>query len=104
MTYVAFILGTIGYLFCFLLLAKLKLWEMHNNLDEWIHIGIGDDIHKAKEQRPEYQYYVRKIENDPHKKINIPRNTVKMIRSDLKYFVRPVYFWILWLWITRKLK
>ena len=76
-----FNIGTAYY--ASLIAMKNKLWKMHNNLDEWIWMGIGDDIVKCREHRPEYEYYVKMIESDVHRKNNIPRNTVSQMREDL---------------------
>lgn len=66
-----------------LIAMKNKLWKMHNDLDEWIWMGIGDDIVLCRSQRPDYEYYVAMMEKDVHRKNNIPRNTVSQMREDL---------------------
>lgn len=37
----------------------LTVKKLHDDLDYWIHIGIGDDIVNLPEHRPEYQHLVK---------------------------------------------
>ena len=37
--------------------------KLHDDLDLWISIGIGDDIVTFKDHRPEYQRYVNKYKH-----------------------------------------
>ena len=85
------------------LYAKIKLFEMHNSLVEWIGYGTGDDIVRCKEQRPEYQYYVNKLTAE--RALSIPRATVLEIRKDLKStnLFLPIFRKLLWLRLTGKL-
>lgn len=78
--------------------AKLSLWKMEQDLEDWISFGTGDDIVRCKDQRKEYQYYVKICQNDDLKKLNIPANVVKLIRADLRSKdFKLVYFYLLWL-------
>lgn len=97
------------FLFCLsfiisMLYAKTLLWVMHTDLEEWISFGVGDDIVRAKEHRPEFQFYVNLMQKDNARKNSIPRNTIIEMRKDLKDgLCRPVYFWILWVKLKTKM-
>jgi hypothetical protein len=79
--------------------GKLTLWKMEQDLETWISYGTGDDIIRAKDQRKEYQYYVKKCQNDTLLALNIPLNVVKLIRADLhdKKLFKTVYLHLVWL-------
>lgn len=79
--------------------AKLKLWKLEQNLEDWISFGTGDDIVRAKAQRQEYQHYVKICQDNDLYKINIPASTIKLIRKDLadKSLFKVVYIKLLWL-------
>ncbi len=86
-----------------MLYAKTLLWVMHTNLEEWISYGVGDDIFRSKDHRPEFQFYVNIMQKDNARKSSIPRNTVIEMRKDLsKGLYRPIYLWILWVKFKKK--
>jgi hypothetical protein len=79
--------------------GKLCLWKMEQDLETWISYGTGDDIVRAKDQRKEYQSYVKKCQNDTLLALNIPVNVIKLIRADLhdKSLFKLIYVKLLWL-------
>lgn len=80
-----------------LLYTKLILWKMHQDLEEWISYGTGDDIFRCRDQRKEYQYYAEQ------RKYDTPAKVLIAIREDLRSSkVSPIYLHILWLLIKGK--
>jgi hypothetical protein len=79
--------------------GKLCLWKMEQDLETWISYGTGDDIVRAKDQRKEYQSYVKKCQNDTLLALNIPVSVIKLIRQDLhdRKLFKPVYLHLVWL-------
>lgn len=79
--------------------AKLKLWKLEQNLEDWISFGTGNDIVRAKAQRQEYQHYVKLCEDNEMYKLNIPASTIKLIRKDLadNSLFKVIYIKLLWL-------
>lgn len=84
----------------------LTVKKLHDDLDYWIHIGIGDDIVMIPDHRKEYQHLVKQW-----KSINLePKEIAKLvlIQLDLElkkpWFLRPTFWRILWLFIMSKIK
>jgi hypothetical protein len=77
---------------------------MHDDLEYWIHIGIGDDIIKMPEQRPEYQHLIVRNCNI-HDDLNVSR-ALSRLSLELKrpVFLQPTFYRILWLTIRGKIK
>lgn len=83
-----------------LLHAKLKLWAMHQELEEWISYGTGDDIFRCKKQRAEFKHYVDKEENRGN-----PKKVLIEIRNDLKGdLLLMIYFKLILFSLNKKLK
>lgn len=78
--------------------ARLILWKMEQDLEDWISYGTGMDIVRSKDQRREYQHYVQLCEKDDLKKLNIPASVIKLIRVDLRTKgLKSIYFKLLYL-------
>jgi hypothetical protein len=56
--------------------------KMHDDLELWIQIGIGDDIVDFKQHRTEYQHIVNKFKNEP--KENIPDLVLNRLKVEMK--------------------
>lgn len=72
----------------------LSVQKMHDDLDYWIHIGLGDDIVSIPDHRPEYQHLVKR-----HKAAELSE-IPKLVLADLKLqLTKPWYqqrtFWVL---------
>jgi len=78
---------------------KCTLYRMHNDLIDWIECNIADDIYKSRDHRPEFKYYVDRVERDLARRQSIVKNVVLEIRLDLesKSVLKPIYFRLLWL-------
>lgn len=78
--------------------------QMYDDLDYWIHIGIGDDIIKLPNHRPEYQHLVRKFwsAEDP---LIIQAAVLESLKRELQkpWFMRPTFYQILKLKLMRKI-
>lgn len=86
-------------------MTNLSVKKLHDDLDYWIHIGIGDDIVKLPAQRIEYQALVkdRRFLNEPSE---VARLVLKDLALELRqpWFLRPTFWRLLWLKITRQIK
>lgn len=85
-------------------MTNLSVKKLHDDLDYWIHIGIGDDIVKLPAQRIEYQALVKDcIKTDPQE---VARSVLKDLALELRqpWFLRPTFWRLLWLKITRQIK
>ena len=82
----------------------LTVQSMHDDLDYWIHLGIGDDIIKLPEQRIEYQHLVKKF--GTMRDNEICDAVLFSLRQELlrPNFLRPTYYRLLWLRLTRRIK
>lgn len=82
----------------------ISVKALHDELDHWIKIGIGDDIVNLPSQRPEYQPLVQKYkaaEPDPEKRSRV---VLAHLRNELEHpwFLRPTFWHLLWLYVSKK--
>lgn len=77
------IISIILLVYACLVRAKVGLYKIEQDLEDWISFGTGDDIVRCKGQRPEYQHYVVKAQNIAPDS-NIPKLVIKLIREDLR--------------------
>jgi len=81
---------------------KQDLKKLYDDLDYWIYIGIGDDIVKARDQRPEYKSLVLIAENRGIDKDKIPRVVKYLLHIEKgKVLLLSKYAWLL---LTLKVK
>lgn len=82
----------------------LTVKKMYDDLDYWIHIGIGDDIINLPNHRPEYQHLVKKFSFAEDSKI-IQAAVLESLKNELKrpWFLRPTFYKILKLKLMRKI-
>lgn len=81
---------------------KQDLKKLYDDLDYWIYIGIGDDIVKARDQRPEYKSLVLIAENRGIDKSKIPRVVKYLLHIEKgKVLLLSKYAWLL---LTLKVK
>lgn len=80
--------------------------KMYEDLDYWIHIGIGDDIIHSPEHRPEYQHLVAKAKSKITDIEQVPLLVLMLLRVELKkpFFLQPTFWRLVWLKLTRKIK
>jgi hypothetical protein len=81
---------------------KQDLKKLYDDLDYWIFIGIGDDIVKAKEQRPEYKPLVLIAKNRGIDSSKIPRVVKYLLHIEKGKFI--LFSKIAWLVLTLKVK
>lgn len=62
-------------------LSELK--ELHSNLEDWIKMGIGDDIIILKDQRQEYQPYVNTVHQMGYDTEEIPAAVLNLLKNDI---------------------
>lgn len=81
----------------------LTVQKMHDDLDYWIHLGIGDDIVKAPQARPEYQHLVRRAAEAEISKESTPDFVRYLLRNELKRpaVLRSTTYRLIWLRIKR---
>ena len=84
----------------------LTVKKLYDDLDYWIHIGIGDDIVNLPDHRPEYQHLVKqnlKKYNHELERELIPGLVLIDLNFELKkpWFMRPTFWVLLWLQIKR---
>lgn len=82
---------------------KQDLKKLYDDLDYWIFIGIGDDIVKARDQRPEYKSLVLIAENRGIDKDKIPRVVKYLLMKQLNKPILILYAQRIVLWIKTKL-
>lgn len=82
---------------------KQDLKKLYDDLDYWIYIGIGDDIVKARDQRPEYKSLVLIAENRGIDKDKIPRVVKYLLMKQLNKPMLILYVQRIALWIKTKL-
>ena len=82
---------------------KQDLKKLYDDLDYWIYIGIGDDIVKARDQRPEYKSLVLIAENRGIEKDKIPRVVKYLLMKQLNKPMLILYVQRIALWIKTKL-
>lgn len=77
--------------------------ELHDELDYWVFIGIGDDIVRAQAHRKEYQHLVRALQKKDVPDSDIPKLALKRLKLELKSkpFFRPTLYWLIWLEVKR---
>ena len=81
---------------------KQEIKKLYDDLDYWIYIGIGDDIVKARDQRPEYKSLVLIAENRGIDKDKIPRVVKYLLHIEKgKVLLLSKYAWLL---LTLKVK
>ena len=81
---------------------KQEIKKLYDDLDYWIYIGIGDDIVKARDQRPEYKSLVLIAENRGIEKDKIPRVVKYLLRQQLNKSMLTLYAQRIVLWIKQK--
>lgn len=75
---------------------KQDIKKLYDDLDYWIYIGIGDDIVKARDQRPEYKSLVLIAENRGIDKDKIPRVVKYLLHIEKgKVLLLSKYAWLL---------
>lgn len=82
---------------------KQDLKKLYDDLDYWIYIGIGDDIVKARDQRPEYKSLVLIAENRGIDKDKIPRVVKYLLMKQINKPILILYAQRIVLWIKTKL-
>lgn len=82
---------------------KQDLKKLYDDLDYWIYIGIGDDIVKARDQRPEYKSLVLIAENRGIHKDKIPRVVKYLLLQQINKPVLVLYAQRIVSWIKIKL-
>lgn len=99
MTYLQLLVIFFCIVVMFFMWGKLTLWRLEQDLETWISYGTGDDIIRCKDQRKEYQHYVKIAQNDHLMTHNIPASVIKLIRKDLydKSLFKLIYVKLLWL-------
>lgn len=81
---------------------KQDLKKLYDDLDYWIYIGIGDDIVKARDQRPEYKPLVVIAQDRGIDKSKIPRAVRYLLHIEKgKVLLLSKYAWLL---LTLKVK
>lgn len=86
-----------------ILYAKLILWKMHQDLEEWISYGNGMDIYDCPDQRKEYAHYVARVPKKTAEGQYPAKQCLLLLRADLHSSkLKPIYFQILWLLIKGK--
>jgi len=86
-------------------MSYLSVKRLYDELDYWIHIGIGDDIYKIPHHRPEYQHLVKKWSLKAPENAKIPSLVLSDLQKELKlpFFLRPTFYRLLWLSLSRKI-
>lgn len=98
MIYLIALMLAVSVFYIAILKARLILWKMEQDLEDWISYGTGMDIVRSREQRREYQHYVDICEKDELKRLNIPASVIKLIRVDLRTKgLKSIYFKLLYL-------
>ena len=70
--------------------------KLKDDLDYWIHIGIGDDIVTAPESRPEYQHLVKYLKSREVKEERIPACALFLMKKELeRSVICQTTFWVL---------
>ncbi len=84
----------------------LTLKKIKDDLDNWIFIGIGDDILLSAEHRPEYWHLVSKLKALKVEAEFIPKVVLILLEMELKRFVlfRPTMWRLLVLNLKRALR
>ena len=93
----------------------LTVKKLHDDLDYWVHIGTGDDIVRAPDNRKEYGHlvaHVKELYKDVESFVDakgkeitredfIAKKVLAMLKDELKnpWFVRPTFYRLLWLYI-----
>jgi len=77
---------------------KLSVKRLHDELDHWIFIGIGDDIVKCRDQRPEYYHLIKHFPLNLKPEI-IAQFVLIMLKTELDFpwFIRPTFWHLVWL-------
>lgn len=97
---------------------RLSVKRLYDDLDYWIMIGIGSDIHELPYQRREFLPALNRARNNMSKAYSsfiVPpfaddQALAKEAREELKrelqsiLILRPTFYWLLWLEIKRVLK
>ena len=104
MIYLISLLAIIDSALASLLFAKLTLWKMHDDLEEWIEYHTGMDIYHCPDQRKEYKNYTKQVPNKFEKDPQYPaKQVLLLIRKDLQGSIyKTVYVKILWLFLMGK--
>lgn len=72
----------------------ISMKKMRDDLDYWIHIGIGDDIIYAPKSRSEYQHLVKPLIDQKISKEAIPAIVLEALDREMKLpFWRRPTFW-----------
>lgn len=80
---------------------QFSVQKMHDDLDEWIHIGVGYDIVDLRDQRKEYAPLVQTAIIERAE--DIPRHVLKQLKYELKepWYNRPSFWHCVSLFIRR---
>ena len=76
-------------------LSRFSVQKLHDDLDYWIHIGMGDDIVDLKTQRIEYQTLVEQSKTTQND--DIPTMVLLLLKNELKlpWYKRPTFWQLL---------
>lgn len=84
----------------------ITVQKMFDDLDYWIMIGIGDDIVKLAEHRPEYQHLVKKFKETYSDADTIANLVLEELRNELRkpLILRPTFWRLIWLKIVGNIR
>lgn len=82
----------------FPLKKPMSVKKLHDDLDYWIMIGIGDDIVEIPNQRKEYRLLVQKYRGVVDADL-IPKVVLRDLKEELKkpLLLQKTFYWLLWL-------
>lgn len=75
----------------------ITVQKMRDDLDYWIHIGIGDDIIFAPKARAEYQHLVKPLREQKIAEEAIPAIVLEALDREMKlpWYRRPTFWRII---------
>jgi len=78
-----------------------SIWKLIYELDYWCYIGTGDDIVNCKENRLEYKLLVDELLVLKVPPEQIPGKVLVRLKeqADLPFYRRPMFWYLLKLWI-----
>lgn len=84
----------------------MSIWKMIYDLEYWIQIGIGDDIVRSAQSRPEFLPIVNQCRAEGIKVESIPAEVVVRLKreANLVWFKQPTFWRLVFLQIKKVFK
>lgn len=86
---------------------RMSVQKLYDDLDQWITIGIGDDIVTLRHHRKEYEMLVDeaklRVEDDGKLSQLIPKYVRASLKIELRkpWYKQQTFYWLCWLQLKR---